>query len=73
MPVIKIDLGTETFRRLIALATAERRPIQWQAEVLLRHVLAGPVGDAALRESAPKEASAVAGSELVGAVGESHA
>ena len=73
MPVIKIDLDTETFRLLVALATAERRPIQWQAEVLLRHVLAGPVEDGALREPTPKEAPAVAGSELVGAVGESHA
>lgn len=36
MPVIKIDLDNETFSRLTDLALSERRPIPWQAEILLR-------------------------------------
>ena len=71
MPVIKIDLDTETFRLLAALATAERRPLPWQAEVLLRRVLATPVEDVALGETTPKEVPGVAGSGRVGAAGES--
>src|SRR5262249_635001 len=40
MPTIKIDIDPESFRRLTELAVEERRPIPWQAEVLLIRALA---------------------------------
>ena len=43
MPTIKIDLDLDSFRRLTAIAVEERRPIPWQAEVLLLRVLMAPV------------------------------
>ena len=43
MPTIKIDLDLASFRRLTALAVEERRPIPWQAEILLLRALAAPV------------------------------
>lgn len=36
---IRLDLDQETLRRLAIVAVAERRPIDWQAEVLLRRIL----------------------------------
>jgi hypothetical protein len=39
---VKIDLDTETADRLIKAAVAERRPIDWQAGVLLRRALGLP-------------------------------
>lgn len=47
MPTIKIDLDTASFRRLTELAVEERRPIPWQAEVLLIRALAVPSTDTA--------------------------
>jgi hypothetical protein len=40
MPTIKVDIDPESFRRLSELAVEERRPIPWQAEVLLIRALA---------------------------------
>lgn len=42
MARIRLDLDSETFRRLHEVATAERRPVAWQAEVLLRCALGLP-------------------------------
>jgi hypothetical protein len=42
MAYIKLDLDNETFTRLMDVALQERRPIPWQAEVLLRHALGLP-------------------------------
>jgi hypothetical protein len=42
MPTIKLDLDTKTYRRLTKVAIHERRPIQWQAEVLLLQALGLP-------------------------------
>jgi hypothetical protein len=42
LPTIKIDLDINSFRRLSELAVKERRPIAWQAEVLLIRVLEVP-------------------------------
>ena len=42
MPTIKVEIDTESYERLIVLAVAERRPIAWQAEVLLMRALALP-------------------------------
>jgi hypothetical protein len=43
MPTIRVDLDTESFRRLTKMAVEERRPIPWQAEMLLMHALSAPV------------------------------
>ena len=40
MPTIKLDIDPESFRHLTDLAIEARRPIPWQAEVLLIRVLA---------------------------------
>jgi hypothetical protein len=37
---LHIDIDDESFRRLTALAVQERRPIGWQAEVLLIQAIA---------------------------------
>ena len=42
MPRLRLDLDTETFESLVAHATAELRPVQLQAEVLLRRALGLP-------------------------------
>jgi hypothetical protein len=39
MPVVKIMLDPESFKTLTAVAFEERRPIPWQAEVLLLQAL----------------------------------
>ena len=56
MPTIKIDLDPDSFRRLTELAVQERRPIPWQAEMLLIRVLAVPIeGIAQEGEPQPRE------------------
>ena len=42
MAYIKLDLDNETFTRLMDVVLRERRPIPWQAEVLLRRALGLP-------------------------------
>jgi hypothetical protein len=42
MPIIRIDLDTESFGHLADSAIAECRPIPWQAEVLLKRALGIP-------------------------------
>jgi hypothetical protein len=57
MPTIKILLDPESFKTLAAVASEERRPVVWQAEVLLLQALGRwPVldGQGAQRKS-PKE------------------
>jgi hypothetical protein len=39
MPIVRIDLDTESFGRLADSAIAECRPVPWQAEVLLKRAL----------------------------------
>jgi hypothetical protein len=39
MTRIKLELDTETFGRLVEAAVAERRPANWQAEVMLMRAL----------------------------------
>jgi hypothetical protein len=39
LPTIKVELDPEIFRLLSELAVEERRPIPWQAEVLLIRAL----------------------------------
>lgn len=42
MTQLKLDLDQETFERLVEVALQERRPVVWQAEVLLRQALGLP-------------------------------
>jgi hypothetical protein len=42
MAQLRIDVDPETYERLAAASVAERRPIRWQAEVILRRALAVP-------------------------------
>ena len=42
MPRVRLDLDNETYESLVALATAERRPVQLQAEVMVRQALGLP-------------------------------
>jgi hypothetical protein len=42
MAVLKITLDHETFLALTESALRERRPVHWQAEVLLRQALGLP-------------------------------
>lgn len=39
---LKLEIDSETAERLVASAGAERRPVDWQAEVLLRRALGLP-------------------------------
>ena len=36
MPTFKIELDQQTYEYLVAVAIRERRPTQWQAEMLLK-------------------------------------
>lgn len=47
---LRLEPDAETLRRLIASAAEERRPIGWQAEVLLRRALGLPFPEADPRE-----------------------
>jgi hypothetical protein len=42
MARLQLELDTETAERLMESAVAERRPVVWQAEVLLRRALGLP-------------------------------
>ncbi len=42
MPTIKIELEQDAYERLVERAEAERRPIDWQAEVMLRRAVKLP-------------------------------
>jgi hypothetical protein len=42
MPTIKVSLVQETYERLTAQAIKERRPVPWQAEVIIRDALLTP-------------------------------
>jgi len=61
LPTIKIDFDPDSFRRLTALAVEERRPIPWQAEVLLIRALAIPAENRA-QEGEPRPQEVVSAS-----------
>lgn len=42
MARIKLDLDQETYEHLLNVALAERRPVHWQAEIMLRQALGLP-------------------------------
>lgn len=42
MPVLKIEVDSETYDRLVEQAVAERRPVIWQAEISIRRALGLP-------------------------------
>jgi hypothetical protein len=41
---VRLEIGPEATQRLVASALAERRPLAWQAEVLLLRALGLPDG-----------------------------
>jgi hypothetical protein len=43
LPRLQLDVDNETFDQLAAVAATERRPITWQAELVLRMALGLPV------------------------------
>ncbi len=45
MAQLRITLDSETHQRLLESALAERRPVPWQAEVVLRRALGLPFPD----------------------------
>ena len=58
MPVLKLEVDSETYDRLVEQAVAERRPVVWQAEIAIRRALGLPFPygtEPAIRS--PKEAS----------------
>jgi hypothetical protein len=55
MPVVKVDVDAEMYARLADQAVAERRPIVWQAEVMLRRALGLPFPCEMKTETAPAE------------------
>jgi hypothetical protein len=56
VPTIKLDLDPDSFRHLSELAVEERRPIPWQAEVLLIRAIAASVKHRTRRTAAqPQE------------------
>lgn len=58
MAQIRVNLDNETIARLAQHAVAERRPIPWQAEVMLRRALglSMPVEEAPERTAANESA-----------------
>ncbi len=59
MPRLRLDLDRETFDALTAQAFAERRPVVFQAEVVLRQALGlpfpyPPVSDGELTPPSPR-------------------
>ena len=52
---IRLDLDRETASRLVEAATIERRPVGWQASVLLRRALGLPFPPMALTEGDQRE------------------
>jgi len=52
MSFLKLELSEEAWRRLVASAVVEHRPIRWQAEILLLRALGlpAPLPDAAESE-----------------------
>jgi hypothetical protein len=56
MPTIKVSIDSDSFRHLSEIAVAARRPIPWQAEIMLLKAIAGAVRYKARRaEPKPQE------------------
>ncbi len=53
MPTIRIELDTSSFNKLAEIAVEERRPIPWQAEVLLLKALGA--WPASVEEAIPRQ------------------
>lgn len=47
MPKLRLDPDRETYDRLVEIADVQRRPVGWQAEVLLRQAVGLPFPPAA--------------------------
>jgi hypothetical protein len=55
MALLKLQIDSETMERLVEQAVRERRPITWEAEVLLRQALGLPFPYAGRPASEPTE------------------
>ena len=55
-----IDVDAETYERLAAASVAERRPIPWQAEVILKRALAIPAERALAANGQPDDCADIA-------------
>ncbi len=55
MALLKLQIDSETMDRLVERAVRERRPITWEAEVLLRQALGLPFPYAGELASEPTE------------------
>jgi len=60
MPTIKVDIDPDSFRHLSELAVENRRPIPWQAEVMLLRAIAVAVKQRARRLDAKPQEELVA-------------
>jgi hypothetical protein len=70
MPKVRLELKQETFDKLLTVAVADRRPVDWQAEVLLELALgirpAGePPAESATQDDAPRIKARTEGSASV--------
>ena len=45
MPILKVEVDSETYNRLVEQAVAERRPVVWRAEIALRRAVGLPFPD----------------------------
>jgi hypothetical protein len=58
MARLKLELDQPTFQRLLETALGERRPVVWQAEVMLRQALGLPFPYPANTTDAPSRMTA---------------
>lgn len=59
MPTLKLTLDAETYQRLEGQAIAERRPVGWQAEEVIRRALGLPCGGSMNIDPLDKQSIAV--------------
>jgi hypothetical protein len=60
MAQLRLDVDPETYERLAAASVAERRPIPWQAEVILKRALALPAECALAADGQPDDRADIA-------------
>jgi hypothetical protein len=60
MASLRLDIDADTYTRLVERAVAERRPINWQAEVELRRAVGLPFPESAKSSGARRSADRAA-------------
>ncbi len=61
---LRLDIDKETHDRLLQVSLLEKRPIHWQAEVLLRCALGLPFPPKSLEALAPSDRSKAVSAEV---------